>query len=117
MSDPNKVDPTNSQKLLKATSNASRCLCCGVRSAVRLRKSGAAPSGFTTGNSPAKTRRKAFEISFTIGSLSLGAQAGSRVRGKREKLFPTAPVHKSSFIAAMPRALEVKLRAIGELVV
>jgi hypothetical protein len=50
MSDPNKVDPTNSQKLLKATSNASRVRCCGVRSAVRLRKSGAAPSGFTTGN-------------------------------------------------------------------
>jgi hypothetical protein len=41
-----------------------------VRSAVRLRKNGAAPSGFTTGNSPAKTRRKAFEISFTIRSLA-----------------------------------------------
>jgi hypothetical protein len=70
MSDPNRVAPTNSQKLLKATSNASRVLCCGVRSAVRLTKSGAAPSGFTTGNRPAKTSRKAFEISFTTEAHS-----------------------------------------------
>jgi hypothetical protein len=69
INDPNKVDPTNSQKLFKATSIASRARCGGVRSAVRLRKSGAAPIGFTTGNSPAKTRRKAFEISFTIWSF------------------------------------------------
>jgi hypothetical protein len=30
MSDPNKVDPTNSQKLFKATSNANRVRCWGA---------------------------------------------------------------------------------------
>jgi hypothetical protein len=74
MSDPNKVDPTNSQKLLKATSSASRALCCGVQSTVRLRKNGAAPSGLTTGNRPAKTSRKALEISFTIDLCHLMRQ-------------------------------------------
>jgi hypothetical protein len=63
------------QKLLVATS-ASRFLCCGVQSVVRLRKIGADPSGFTTGNRPAKTRRNAFEISFTARS-SLNATAQS----------------------------------------
>jgi hypothetical protein len=68
--------PEQEPKAVGCTSSTSRFLCCGVQSAVRLRKIGADPSGFTTGNRPAKTRRKAFEISFTARS-SLNATAQS----------------------------------------
>jgi hypothetical protein len=98
MSDPNKVDPTNSQKLLKATSRASRALCCGVQSTVRLRKSGAAPSGLTTGNRPAKTRRKALAISFTIDLCQLMRQQKLYSQQNTKQLFPAGPVHKFCFI-------------------
>jgi hypothetical protein len=53
ISDPSSSEPSRSQKPLNATCQARRLRCCSVQPVVRLRKSGAPPSGFTTGNKPA----------------------------------------------------------------